>query len=338
MRSHTAPLALLMFFAFALMPFAPCQQMQITVPQAMSAVRPGSDATAANLSTRLTGNGVIAVPEDFSKLRISPGFLLSVDVYDAPDLSGELRVDNAGNAAMLLLGPLHLGGLTLAEARGLIETRLLSDEIMKHPQVTVNIEQYAPFIVAVMGEVQNPGRVQLLAPHSLLDVISQVGGETPMAGNEIEVRHIVEGKEQIDHYPYARGSNGSSIASVLVHDGDTVIVPQAGIVYILGAVNRPGGYLMQEEGHLDVAQALSLAMGTSLQAKVGSIRVLRHAPDGATVEYKIDYKAISEGREKPLRLEPRDIVYVPISKAKAIFTSGSSIVSEATYATVYAAK
>jgi polysaccharide export outer membrane protein len=228
-----------------------------------------------------------------------------------------------------------VGDSTLAEAQKRIEAKLLSEQILLHPQVTINIEQYAPFVVAVMGEVQQPGRVQLLAPHSLLDVLSQVGGETSMAGNLVEVRHIKDDQVTIDSFPYGRNSDGSSIEKVILHDGDAVIVPRAGIIYVLGAVNRPGGYLMQEDGKLDVAQALSLATGTSITAAVRSIRVIRRNPDGTYVEYPVDYKAISEGRQKPLYLQAQDIVYVPVSKLKTALTTGVSLIDEATYATIY---
>jgi polysaccharide export outer membrane protein len=280
--------------------------------------------------------GLVAVPEDFSKLKIAPGFLLDIQAYDEPELSGQLRVDDAGNIAFPLAGSIHVGDSTLDEARQRIEDKLASAQILTHPQITINVDQYAPFIVAVIGEVQSPGRVQLLAPHSLLDVLSQVGGESAMAGGTVEVRHLIDGQLKIDAYSYGRNSDGTSIANVMVHNGDTVIVPRAGIVYVLGAVLRPGGYLMQEDGKLDVAQALSLALGPSLTGAVRSVRVIRRNPDGTYLEFPVNYKAISEGKQVPLVLQAQDIVYVPVSKLKTVATSGMNIIDEATYATIYA--
>ena len=95
---------------------------------------------------------------------------------------------------------------------------------------------------------------------------------------------------------------------------------------------------MQEGGKLDVAQALSLAMGTTLQASVGSIKVIRRNPDGSWLQLPVDYKAIGAGKQIPLRLQAEDIVYVPISKTKTVLTTGSGIIGEATYATVYGLK
>ena len=331
-------LATLMVFA---VPVASAQQQGPAIGSSISASGQSAGAFSAGASVAkgsALGGALTAVPEDFSKLKIAPGFLLNIQAYDTPELSGELRVDDAGNIDFPLAGSIHVADTTLTEARQLIEDRLASAQILIHPQITVNVEQYAPFIVAVMGEVQAPGRVQLLAPHSLLDVLSQVGGETPMAGSVVQVRHLIDGRLTIDAYPYGRNSDGSSIAKVMLHDGDTVIVPRAGIVYVLGAVTRPGGYLMQEDGKLDVAQALSLANGTTLQAEVKSIRVIRRNPDGTYVEYPVNYKKFSEGKEIPLRLQAQDIVYVPVSKLKTALTTGASIIDEAAFATVYSLK
>jgi polysaccharide export outer membrane protein len=309
----------------------------VSAQQGTASAGLSTGSSASSSGAKASGGALTAVPEDFSKLKIAPGFLLNIQAYDEAELSGEFRVDNSGNIAFPLAGSIHVADNTLDGARRLIEDRLISEQILTRPQITVNIEQYAPFIVAVMGEVQAPGRVQLLAPHSLLDVLSQVGGETPLAGSEVQVRHLVDGRLTIDAYPYGRTTDGSSIANVMLHDGDTVIVSRAGIVYVLGAVIRPGGYSMQEDGKLDVAQALSLAYGTTLTAAVTSIRVIRRNSDGTYVEYPVDYKKVSEGKQMPLHLQAQDIVYVPVSKLKSVAVSGMSIIDEATYAALYVA-
>jgi polysaccharide export outer membrane protein len=300
---------------------------------------PGAASAVAGIGAKNAGSTtLIAVPEDFSRLKLAPGFLLHLEVYDTPEFTSDLRVDDQGNVAVPLAGSFHVADRTVSEARAQIEAALLERQILNHPQVTLNVVQYAPFVVAVLGEVAMPGRLQLQAPHSLLDIISQAGGVTSLAGNRIEVRHAGSDGATTDTYTYSRGSSGAAISGVMIHDGDTVVVPRAGIVYVLGAVNRPGGYIMQEDGRLDVAQALSLAQGTALQARVGAIRVIRKTSDGSYEEYPIDYRAVSEGRQKPLALEAQDIVYVPVSKIKAVFTNGASVVGQTASATIYAVR
>ena len=179
-----------------------------------------------------------------------------------------------------------------------------------------------------MGEVQNPGKVELLAPHSLLDVIGMTGGETTLAGNEIEVKRANGMAPAQPTYHYSRGDDGSAIRDVMVHPGDTVIVKRAGVVYVLGAVNRPGGYAMQEQGELNVAQAISLAQGLAMQAKVGLARRAARQADGKTIEIPVSYNKIMKGKEKPMQLAAGDIVYVPISKTKAILSSTTTLIGQ----------
>jgi polysaccharide export outer membrane protein len=114
-----------------------------------------------------------------------------------------------------------------------------------------------------------------------------------------------------------------------------VIVPRTGIVYVLGAVFRPGGYVMQEDGKLNVAQALALSGGTILTAKTEGLRVIRRNPDGTVLDFALSYDGIMKGSQRPLELQAQDIVYVPMSKIKATLSDATGIISTAVSATIY---
>jgi polysaccharide export outer membrane protein len=303
--------------------------------QAGSSMGSGSGAGGAASARMGVSGGVVAIPEDFSKLKIQPGFLLSVQVFDEPDLSGQFRVGPDGNVVLPFIGAVQVAGDTQIQAENKIQDAFKSGQILKYPQVTLDISQYAPTLVSVMGEVNSPGRLQMLAPHSLLDVLSFAGGETQLAGGKIDVRHEADGKVDTSTYNYGRNSNGDSIAGVTIHDGDTVIVPRAGIVYVLGQVTRPGGFLMQEDGKLDTAQAISLAMGTTLLASTKHVLIIRRKPDGTYVQFEVSYSKMVHGQITPPPLEPQDIVYVPNSRIKTAFTDVQSVLTAATTATVY---
>lgn len=303
--------------------------------------------TSANVSTsappRVQNNPtaqsqLMTVPEDFAGLTLAPGFELNVTVYDEPDLSAHVRVDKEGNISLPFVKTIHVGGDTVAQAKQGIEDKFRADGILKNPQITIDVEQFATTSVTVMGEVQNPGKVQLLAPHSLLDVIGMTGGETSFAGNEVELKRPVNGAMQSTTYHYSRSDDGSAIRDVMVNPGDTVIVQRAGIVYVLGGVNQPGGYTMQENGELNVAEAISMAKGLVLQAKVSGLRVVKRDANGNPVEYKVSYNNIMDGKEKPIQLAAGDIVYVPISKTKAILGSTTTLIGQTAAASIYVAK
>jgi polysaccharide biosynthesis/export protein len=321
--------------AIAIATFARLLPAQTGAPAPQIGSTTGSGSAGAGAALKTGSGGITAVPEDFARLKIQPGFQIDAQVFDEPDLSGQFRVGPDGNIILPLAGPVHVAGDTLAEARDAVQDAFKTAQILKNPQVTLDITEYAPTLVAVLGEVNTPGRLQLLAPHSLLDVLSFAGGETQMAGGKIEVRHEENGQVATTDYHYERDSNGDSIAGVMVHDGDTIIVPRAGIVYVLGQVTRPGGFLMQEDGKLDAAQAISMAMGTTLIASTKHVLIIRRKPDGTYVQFEVSYSDIVHGKATPPQLQPQDIVYVPNSKLKTTFADVQGVLTAATTATIY---
>jgi polysaccharide export outer membrane protein len=278
---------------------------------------------------------VTAVPEDFSKMLLGPGFLLALQVYNAPEMSLNLRVDDAGTVNIPLAGSVHIGGQTVAAAEKTIAQALESNELFKNPQVSLNIVQYSTGSVNVLGEVQSPGRIPLLAPRSLADILSLAGGETPAAGEDIEIKCTVDGQERTEHVRYAPGSNVDSLQDLMISPGMTVYVHKAGIIYVLGSVARPGGYLLINGGALDVMQALALAQGTNPTAAVGSIRIIRKKTDGSIAEIHVPYKQIAAGKIKAASLEHDDVVYVPASKLKAAMLAGTGVLATTAGAAIY---
>lgn len=298
---------------------------------------PGASSAASSSSragTTSPGGAPVIVPKDISELRIEPGDLLSVNVYDNPELSSAYRVDLAGDLTLPLCGKVNVRGLTLTEAAKRLEAALKEGQILNQPQVNLDVLQYAGQYVTVLGEVAVPGRVALIAPTMLGEIIAQAGGVTPLAGAHIKIRHGADDAAPEEVVPYSRSQNNRESASILVRPGDSVIVPRAGIVYVLGAVYKPGGYVMQEDGKLNVAEALALSGGTTLQASTGGLRVIRRNPDGTVLDFPLSYDAISKGKQTPLLLQAQDIVYVPTSKIKAIFSTTQAIFGQAAAAAI----
>jgi polysaccharide export outer membrane protein len=278
--------------------------------------------------------GPTVVPKDISELRIEPGDLLNVNVYDTPEFSTSYRVDLAGYLMLPLCGKVNVRGLTMPEAAKRLEAALKDGQILNQPQVNVDMLQYAGQFVTVIGEVGSPGRIAVIAPTMLGEILAQAGGVTPMAGPRIKIRFGADDTAPEQEISYSRSQGTRETASILVRPGDSIIVPRAGIVYVLGAVNRPGGYLMQEDGRLNVAEALALSGGTALQANTNGLRVIRRNPDGTVLDFPLSYDAIAKGTQTPLALQAQDIVYVPTSKIKTIFANAQTIISSAASAAI----
>jgi len=302
----------------------------VSLPPGIGAATSTGKAEAAS-----PGQAPVIVPKDFSELRIEPGDLLSVNVYDTPEFTNSYRVDPAGNLTIPLCGKVSVRGLSLTEAARRLEAALKDGQILVRPQVNVDVQQYAGQYVTVTGEVANPGRVALIAPTRLGEILAEAGGVTALAGEHIKIRHGDDDDAADDEVPYSRSQGTRATASILVRPGDAVLVPRAGIVYVLGAVNKPGGYLMQEDGKLDVAQALALSGGTLPQAKTSGLRVIRRNPDGTVLDFPLSYDDIAKGSQKPLVLQTQDIVYVPMSKVRSTFSSTTGILSSAASAAIY---
>jgi polysaccharide export outer membrane protein len=278
--------------------------------------------------------GPVVLPRDFSEIRIEPGDLLSVSVYDTPELSDAYRVDPAGDLTLPLCGKVKVQGLTATEAARLLETTLREGQVLVRPQVNVDVQQYAGQYVTVLGEVGSPGRVTVIGPTKLSEVLAQVGGLTAVAGTRIKIRHGADDAAPETEAPYSRSESNQQTGSILLRPGDTVLVPRAGIVYVLGAVFRPGGYLMQEDGKLNVAEALALSGGTVLQAKTNGLRVIRRNPDGTVLDFALSYDGIAKGSQTPLELQAQDVVYVPMNKLKATLSDATGILSAAASAAI----
>lgn len=296
-------------------------------------------ATNRNLTetpAAIRNTALMVVPDDFAKLKLAPGFLVNVNVLDDQDFVGSYRIDGNGDLALPILGTMHVAGKTALEARDQIVNRLIENKILKDPQVVLTVLEYTAPEVTIIGEVTSPGKYPLLVPHKLVDVLAASGGPTLLAGNEIQViRSDAHNKSVLVHY--SRGADPKTIEDVIVSPGDTIQVKKAGIVYVLGAVSRPGGYVMHEEGTLSLLQAISLANGTTLPASVKTVYVLRQNADGTTADIALAYREITRGKGPDFPLHAKDVVYVPTNKIKSIFSYSQGILTAATSASIYAA-
>ena len=281
---------------------------------------------------------IMSAPEDLSKAVISPGYLLDMEIYDEPEMGASLRVDANGRVSVPLVGPVTIAGDTLLQAQDAIAKALVDGQILKAPQVTLNVVQYATGSVTVLGEVESPGRIPQLAPRSLAEVLAQAGGPTFSAGGDIDVQHTnAAGTVTEEHLHYSTTQSSNASNNAIINPGDTVIVHRAGAVYVLGGVTRPGAYLMVNGGNLNLLEAISLAQGTILRASVGEVEILRPNGEGYT-RMHVPLKDMEKGKVNPTRLQVNDIVYVPISGLKSVFIDGASLMGTAATGAIYAVR
>ena len=268
-------------------------------------------------------------------LPIASGDLLHISVFDVPELDQHMRVSDAGNIKLALVGNTHVASMTPAAAAEKIAASLQLGGFVRQPQVNLVVEEYAVANVSVMGQVQHPGNYPLATPRDLMDVLSMAGGLTLLADVRITIKREGNPGETI-YATLPNNPDSAILTSVKVNPGDLVIVPKAGIVYVLGDVNRPGGYVMQNDAELTALQAIALASGMTKTASENHARLVRQTAAGP-VEILLALNAMQKGKLADVRLQPQDVLYVPYSTVKNMMLGASAIVSSASGAAIYAA-
>ena len=109
----------------------------------------------------------------------------------------------------------------------------------------------------------------------------------------------------------------------MVNPGDIVKVLRAGIVYVVGEVQRPGGFAMKSNEKMSVLQIIALSGGLTRTASKASARIIRtDERTGERAQTPIDLGKILSGKVPDPMLESKDIVFVPNSAAKTTFSRG----------------
>jgi protein involved in polysaccharide export with SLBB domain len=118
--------------------------------------------------------------------------------------------------------------------------------------------------------------------------------------------------------------SGDAANNIILQSGDIVTVPHAGIVYVLGAISKPGGYVLaNDRSHMTTLKMLALAGGFNRTAKSDRAVIIRRDRQGQQHEQMVNLKQIVERKAEDVRLDPSDILYVPDSKAKQVLYRAS---------------
>jgi polysaccharide export outer membrane protein len=281
----------------------------------------------------LVGTASAATTES---LLIGPGDRLFVHVIDTPEADQHPTVTDAGEIPVIGIGNVKVSGLTPAGAASIIHDGLIAAHYMNHPEVSVAIEQYATQNVSVLGEVKASGTYPIATPRSILDVLALAGGLNDVADRNILIERHGDPLHNV-HYLFSNNAERAVSEQATVNPGDTVIVSKAGIVYVLGNVNRPGGFVMSNnESKMTLLQALAIAGGVTNSAKLGHARLLRTEPDGTRSDRQLSVGDLQKGKIPDIAMSPGDVLYVPFSFARNTATMGAAgIASAAASAAVY---
>ena len=267
---------------------------------------------------------------------IAPGDFLDVSEVHTPEFHSVVRVSPSGTVTLPMVHEVQIGGMDEQSAARAIEAALISQGMLLHPLVSVLVTSYAGQDVSVLGEVVRPGVYPYTMHHRLLDLISAASGLAPSAGRLVNIFHRDDAKTPHPVVLDPSGTDTSADHNPELAPGDTVQVSRAGLVYVVGDVQRPGGFPVDPAQGLTVVQALSLAWGPTQNAAMGKSLLIREQKGGRTLT-SLNLKRMLHGQEPDQPVHDRDILYVPDSTAKNIWNrTVESAIQSAIGVTIYA--
>ena len=223
---------------------------------------------------------------------LGPNDSITVVVYGQNEFNVQTRIKPDGSIVMPLVGKVQAQGKTVITLAEEITRRLVAGNFLKDPIVNVEVNEYNSRYVRVAGKVGAPGLVPLERSNRLLDVLLRAGWVRPEGSQYITIRRAADGKElKVNTDELARGE----AADIMLDAGDTLYVAEAELVYLTGAVARPGAYPLKPG--MTVSEMIAQAGGVGPTGSNGKVGLKR----GNEKERDVDQQT---------KLEPGDIINI----------------------------
>jgi polysaccharide biosynthesis/export protein len=245
--------------------------------------------------------------------QIGPNDLLEITVFELPELNQTVRVSEDGSITLTLLGKVEVSKLTAQELEKKLAS-LLDQQYTKGAHVTVFIREYQK--VSVLGAVGRPGMYELVGPATLLEVIAQAGGLTPLAMKEIYIYRQGKDGQQTRMVINTEDlmTNGEPGLNIELRPKDVVTIPmdQMFNVFVYGEVRTPGVVSFLGSRKITLLQAIAQAGGTTEWAKKAKVVVKRKdKKTGKEIVLHINLRNMLENKQADIYLEEGDVVIVP---------------------------
>ena len=295
----------------------------------------------------------------------APDYLIGVDdlldvyIVDVPELSRQYRVSASGTVTLPMLStPVKAAGLTLSQFSDALTNGLKTAGLVSNPHVNTTVNQSRLHAVAITGAVKRPQVYSVFSQTTFLDMLSQAEGLADDAGGVAIITRgdiasrVLAGKSSNEELPESQRTitldvkrlleSGDPKLNIDIYPGDRITVPRAGVVYAVGAVNKPGGFTMRPNaGGMTVLQLLALAEDTKPTAKRGETVIIRNDAQspGGRKQIPADLKNILRGKKPDPVLQPDDILFIPDSSGKRAFRRGlEAIVQTTTGLAIYSSR
>jgi len=313
---------------------------------------PGAPQAVAPLALPSSDNpGAAPVNHAGARYVIARDDLLNVDVVGVPELSREYRVDGDGMVTIPMLPrPVTAAGLTLSQLSQALRKELLDAGLFTDPQITVAVKSSPWNTVVLSGAAKKTGVYPVYGHTTLLELLTQAEGLSDDAGSSAIITRAELGGAPGSKSAAAGNAasprtltvdvwrlwqNGDASLNVDLYPGDRVTIQRAGIVYVLGAVNKAGGFLLSsDQEQMTVLRALALAGNFTREARPAQAVIIRRMASSAEgkQELRVNLKKVLSNQAPDPKLIASDILYVPESGAKRTL---DTVVNSAVYTALW---
>lgn len=272
-----------------------------------------------------------APTEHTAEYVLGPDDQIVVRALDVEEIDGKVaRVDLHGYVDVPLLGKFKAAGLSVEQLESELAKQLR--KYVQEPQVTVTVSEYRSQPVSVLGAVNSPGVYNLTGRNTLVQVLSKAGGLRNDAGNTINITRrgawgtipLSSAKSDPSGEFSTAEVNLKSLLEaknprddISIEPTDVISVPRADLVYIVGAVRRPGGFVLNEREDMTVLQALSMAEGLEKTSAAKRAKIIRRGMTTARAEIPVNLVSILSGKSPDVPMLANDILFIPNSAAKS---------------------
>lgn len=256
----------------------------------------------ATLGTQTFAQNKVAMPSQTKPdYQLGAGDAIRVQVFQNPDLTIEARVSENGSISYPLIGEVELGGLPLAVAEKKIADALKKGGFIQNPQINIVLMQIRGNQVAVLGQVNRPGRFPLETANTRLsDMLANAGGATTSGDDVAIVVGMRNGqlfRKQIDIPSIFLDEKLQD--NIVLQGGDSIYVHRAPVFYIYGEAQRPGAYRI--ERGMTIMQALATGGGPTARGTEKRLRLHRKTANGSVVQSTPELTDV---------VKPNDVIYV----------------------------
>lgn len=278
---------------------------------------------------------------------LGPSDVIELRVFNDPQFNGEFEVDPDGNIIVPFIeDPVRAQCRSVNALRREVSSAIA--KFLKEPRVYMRVkEQKSRRPAVVYGAVRAPAQYDMRRPVRLLELLSSSGGVTEQQSGMIQIMHTeaamcpdaepdltAQGAPESDPlglpytlYKVSELKMGKSESNPYVRPGDIINVVEASPVYVVGNVAAPANLYLREGTTLTRALA---QVGGVKEANEEKVRIYRRKQDEPQQVMTVNYKAIKQGKEQDVVLQPYDIIEVPKRGAFAPASLGQLLIGIAT--------